>query len=77
MKKGKILNTQFTSFNKGDIIDVYSVKEVLEINMSDRAREWIEEDRDRFVGFCLSCFNPLPEGGVDFTGLYKEDVELQ
>lgn len=75
MNKAIIKNTIFTSFNVGDIIDIYSLEDILTSNIDDDLREWINMNGIKFIGFCLSKANPTDDGTIDFTGLYEEDVE--
>ena len=75
MKKAIIKDTRFTKFNYGDTIDIYSIEEVLSSNLNDDVRGWLNEDTNRFIGLCLSEFNPLEDGTTDFTGFYEGDIE--
>jgi len=77
MRKARIINTLFTNFTQGEIIDVYSLEEVLASNLSESAREWLNEGEKESIGFfCLSNFNPTDDGTIDFTRFFEGDIEL-
>lgn len=74
MEKAKILNTCLTHFKIREIIDIYSEEEVLESNINESEKDFINESKGKFVGYCLSGY-PNDDGTIDYTGLYEEDVE--
>ena len=76
MRKAIIKDIRFTNFKRGDIIDVYSIEEVLSANINEDSKRWLNEDINRFIGLCLSEFNPLEDGTTDFTGFYEGDIKF-
>lgn len=76
MIKVKILNTNFTNYKNEDIIDLYSVEEVLNSNINDLEKDWIKQHGYKFIGYCLSSYPNLTDDTIDFIGMYEKDVLL-